>query len=87
MKIKFCFFFIITFILLAIFLYYISCFCCIYQNTQIHLFKDSLLSFSFSLIVPFFVNLIPGIFRIPALRSQKSDKSCIYKLSQIIEFI
>ena len=87
MKIKFCFFFIITFILLLIFWYYISCFCCIYQNTQIYLIKDSLLSFSISSIVPFFVNLIPGIFRIYALHSQKNDKSYIYKLSQIIEFI
>ena len=39
MKLKFCFFFIITFLLLLIFGFYISCFCCIYQNTQIHLIK------------------------------------------------
>ena len=87
MKIKFCFFFIITFILLAIFWYYISCFCCIYENTQIHLIKDSLLSLLLSSILPFFTNLIPGIFRIPALRSKKGGKPCLYKLSQIIEFI
>ena len=87
MKIKFCFFFIVTFILLLIFWSYISCFCCIYENTQIHLIKDSLLSLGLSSIIPFFINLIPGIFRIPALRSKNSDKSCIYKLSQIIEFI
>ena len=86
-KIKFCFFFIIAFILLLIFWYYISCFCCIYENTQKHLIKDSLLSFGISSILPFFINLIPGIFRIPALRTKKVDKSCIYKLSQIIEFI
>ena len=86
MKIKFCFFFIISFLLLLVFWYYISCFCCIYQNTQIHLFKDSLMSFIISLIYPVFINLIPGIFRISALRNKKGDKSCMYKFSQIIEF-
>ena len=85
-KIKFNFFFIVSFILLLAFCYYISCFCCIYQNTQIHLFKDSLMSFGISLIYPIFINLIPGIFRIPALRSKKGDKSCMYKFSQVIEF-
>ena len=86
MKIKFLFFFIITFILLLIFGYYISCFCCIYQNTQVHLFKDSLISFTISLIYPIFINLIPGIFRIPALHSKKGNKLCMYKLSKVIEF-
>ena len=86
MKVKFCFFFIISFILLLIFWYYISCFCCIYENTQIHLFKDSLMSFIISLIYPVFINLLPGIFRIPALSNKKADKSCMYKFSQIIEF-
>ena len=87
MKIKFGFFFIVTFILLLIFLFYVSCFCCIYNNTQLHLIKDSLLSLALSTILPFFINLIPGIFRIPALRSKKRDKSCLYKLSQFIESI
>ena len=86
LKIKFCFFFIIAFILLLFFCYYISCFCCIYQNTQMHLLKDSLMGLGLSSIMPFFINLIPGIFRIPALRNKKNNKLCMYKFSQIIEF-
>ena len=86
LKIKFCFFFIITLILLLFFCYYISCFCCIYQNTQMHLLKDSLMGLGLSSIMPFFINLIPGIFRIPALRNKKGNKLCMYKFSQIIEF-
>ena len=85
MKIKFVFFFIISFLLLLIFGYYISCFCCIYENTQIHLFKDSLMSFFISLIYPIFICLIPSIFRIAALSSKKGDKCCVYKFSKIIE--
>ena len=87
LKIKFFLFFIITFVLLSIFGYYISCFCCIYQNTQIHLFKDSLISLGFSLIFPFFTNLIPGIFRFSSLRNIKGDKICLYKFSKFIEYI
>jgi len=87
MKIKFFIFFIITFILLLIFWYYISCFCCIYENTQMHLIKDSLFSFGISLIYPIFVNLLPGIFRINALNDKKGQKACMYKLSRVIEFI
>ena len=86
LKIKFSFFFIISFILLLSFGYYISCFCCIYENTQMHLIKDSLMSFGISLIYPVFINLIPGIFRIPALRSKKGDKICMYKFSKFFEF-
>ena len=86
MKIKFLFFFIASLILLLIFWYYTSCFCCIFENTQMHLFKDSLMSFATSLIYPFFINLLPGIFRIPSLHSKKGDKLCMFKFSQIIEF-
>ena len=87
MEMKFCFFFFITFFLLFIFLFYVSCFCCIYQNTQIHLIKDSLISLGLSFIYPFFKCLIPGVFRIPALSSLKENKSCLYKFSQFLENI
>ena len=42
---KFISFFIISFILLLLFWYYISCFCAVYINTQLHLLKDSIISF------------------------------------------
>ena len=87
MKIKFYCFFIITFILLSAFGYYILCFCCIYQNTQLHLFKDSLISLGLSLISPFLTNLIPGIFRFLSLLNKNADKQCMYKFSKFIEHI
>ena len=65
--------------------YYITCFCGIYENTQIHLIKDSLISFGVSLIYPFGINLIPGILRIPALRAESKDKKYLYKFSQILQ--
>ena len=79
-------FFLISFIILGICWYYLSCFCCIYKNTQLHLIKDTLISFGMSLLYPFGIYLIPGIFRIPSLRAKKNDKTTMYKFSKIIQF-
>ena len=85
LKRKFILFFIISFLLLGFFLYYISCFCGIYVNTQIHLIKDSIIAFGLSFIDPFYMYIIPCIFRIPALRAKNKDKECMYKFSQFIQ--
>ena len=85
--IKFIIFFIISLLFMLFFWYYISCFCAVYNNTQIIFIKDTLISFGISMLYPFGINLIPGIFRILALRAQKKDKECIYKLSTYIALI
>ena len=85
LKIKFSFYFIIGFLLLSFFWYYISMFCVIYKNTQLHLLKDTLISFGFSLIIPFGIYLFPGIFRIPALSNRKSKKACLYNFSKFLQ--
>ena len=46
-------YFIISFIFLLFFWYYISMFCVIYRNTQIHLLKDTLMSFGLSFFITF----------------------------------
>ena len=65
--------------------YYITCFCVIYVNTQMHLIKDSLISLIISLLLPFGFCLIPGIFRISSLRAKNPTRKLLYKLSIIIE--
>ena len=85
LKIKFILFFIVTFLLLGFFLFYISCFCGIYVNTQNHLIKDSLISFTLSLVYPFAIYLLPGIFRIYALKDRNKVKECMYKFLQLIQ--
>ena len=85
LKIKFALFFIIAFILLSFYLYYITCFCGVYVNTQIHVIKDTLISFGLSLVYPFGTCLIPGIFRMKALQNKKKDKEYLYKFSQFIQ--
>ena len=71
LKIKLAIFFIFSFLLMIFFWYFISCFCAVYKNTQNILIKDTLISFSLSMLYPFGLNLLPGIFRIPALRSKR----------------
>ena len=62
-------------------------FCTIYVNTQIHLIKDTLISFATSFISPLCINLIPGIFRIPALSNKKNKRNYLYGISKIIQMI
>ena len=83
--IKFITFFFLDFIFLLLFWYYLSSFCSVYTNTQTHLIKDTLVSFGLSLIYPFGINLLPGIFRIPSINAKKKDKKCMYNFSKIIQ--
>ena len=85
LKIKFNIFFVIGFVFLCFCWYYISVFCCVYINTQITLIKDTFLSFGFSLLYPFILNLIPGLFRIPSLKYNNSP--FLYNISKIISQI
>ena len=85
LKINFIFFYIISYIVLIFLWYYITCFCCIYANTQKHLIKDSLISLTTSMFIPFVICLVPGIFRIPSLRVEKPSRRALYKFSSLIE--
>ena len=86
LKIKFTFFFVLSFLFLSIFWYYMSCFCAVYKNTQLFLLKDTLISFSLTLVYPFILNVIPGIFRIISLNLKK-DRENLYKFSQLLQKI
>ena len=85
LKIKFSLFFIFSFLFLIFCWYYLTCFCCIYINTQIHLFKDSLSSLITSLFIPFVLYLIPGIFRIISLKVRKPSRKYLYKFSLFLD--
>ena len=87
LKVKFFLFFEIEFSLFLLFWYYLSCFCAVYINTQVHLIKDALISFGISLIYPLLLYLIPGVFRIISLRSKNANRECLYKLSKMLQLI
>ena len=81
-NIKFITYFIFSFTFLLLFWYYLSCFCAVYKNTQIYLIKNILICYSFSIIYPFIICLLPGFFRINAF---KNPGEYLYKISQIIQ--
>jgi len=83
LKIKFFFYYLVSFLFLFIFLFYTSCFCAVYRNTQLYLIKDTLISFSLSLLYPLGYYLVPGIFRLPALKNM--NRNCIYKISLLLQ--
>ena len=87
LRIKLFIFFLLSFLLMLFFWYFISCFCAVYKNTQIILIKDTLISFALSMLYPFGLNLLPGMFRIPALRSEKKDKKCLYTAGSLLALI
>ena len=87
LRIKLILFFIISFILQLFFWYFISCFCAVYRNTQVILLKDTGISFGISMLYPFALCFLPGIFRIPALRSKNKSLKCLYKFSKLVNWL
>ena len=85
--IKFFFYFLFSLLVLLFCWYFISCFCAVYKNTQIILISDSFISFGLSMLYPFGLNLLPGFFRIPALRAKNKNRQCLYKISNLIAII
>ena len=86
-KIKLIIYFILSSILILFFWYYISMFCAIYVNTQIHLINDTLISILISLIIPFIINLLLGICRIPSLSNIKNNRKVLYIISKVLQMI
>ena len=85
LKIKFVLLFIIILILLVLFWFYLACFCAVYKNTQIHLIKDTLISFGTSMLYPIGIYLLPGIFRMIALKGD--DRECMFNFSKLLQMI
>ena len=83
--IKHIIFFILGVIFLVFFWMLLSSFGAVYPNTQIFIFKNALLSFAMSLIYPFFISILPCIFRMCSLRSTNSE--CTYKVSKFIQLL
>ena len=81
-------YFIFSGLFLLFFWYYVAMFCAVYHNTQLNLFKDTLMDFVFYyLIYPFLVSLLPGMFRIPSLTNRERNRSYLYEFSQYLQIL
>ena len=92
LKKKFIIYFIFSAVLILFLWYYLATFCAVYKNTQIHLISDTLISFGLSLIYPFGIYLLPGLFRIPALRiknkrKKKNKRNYLFTISKVLQLL
>ena len=85
--IKYTIFFILGIIFLVFFWMLLSSFGAVYQNTQMFIFKNALISFSMSLCFPFIIIIFPSIFRICALNSKEKNNECMFKLSKFLQIL
>ena len=65
--------------------YNLSSFGAVYQNTQIVVIKNTLLSILISFIYPFAINLLPGVFRIYSLK--ESGRKILYNSSKFLQLL
>ena len=86
--IKIFYFFIISLKFLSAYLIYLTWFCYVYKNTQIHLIKDTCFNFGTSKIILFIIFILSGLFRLSALKTKKKryDKECMVKLSKVSNY-
>jgi hypothetical protein len=82
--IKYSVFFCLSIAFLFFLWFYLSSFGAVYQNTQMHLMYNTILSFGFSLLYPFIYNIVPCLLRIHSLKN--NNKDCVYKFSSIIQY-
>ena len=87
LSLKFRLFFPISFIIILVFGFYVTCFCGVYKNTQIHLITDTGISFCLSLITPFIICLLPAILRIISLKKNNKKRKIMYKIATLLEII
>ena len=85
MIIKYIIFFILGLIFLVFFWMLLSSFGAVYPNTQMFIFKNTLISFAMSLIYPFFIVIFPCFFRMCSLKSNNSE--CMYKVSKFLQIL
>ena len=83
--VKYIMFYALGFASLLIFGYYLATFGAVYQNTQIILVKNFLISYAFSLMFPFIIIALPSVFRRFALKD--STRQWMFDLSRILQYI
>ena len=86
-EIKCILFFVLSFLTVVFYWYYIACFCAVYKNTQIHLMKDTLISFATSLGTPFLIYVVPPIIRVHSLKKKTKTNELFYGFSKLFQVI
>ena len=80
-------YYLFSFIFLIIFGFYVSCFCAIFENTQLLLIETMIISWFLSLVYPFIICFLTTIFRRGSLTCGKRGISCCYRINKILQLI
>ena len=78
-------YFIISIIFLLFFWYYLSSFGALYQNSQVHLIKNTFISYLFGIVYPFLINLLTMMIRKFSLN--RNNREFSYKISKILQIL
>ena len=79
-KTKLIVFYIVTCSIFLFYWYLISCFCAVYNNTQIIYIKDFVSSFSIGLLYPFVIQMGFALVRMFSLKEKSKVRSLLYKM-------
>ena len=79
-------FFPISIMVLLLSCFYVICFGVVYKNSHINILIISVISFLIQLIVSIVFYIVPSIIRLHSLKS-KRNKECLYRFSQLLQFI
>ena len=85
LKLKYAIFFILGIIFLFFFWISLSSFGALYNNTQIFVIKNTLISFALSLIYPILYNVLPCIFRMISINSK--NLGSIYNIGKFLQHL
>ena len=85
LSIKYICFFVVFTVIDTFIWYYLSSFGAVYQNTQVFIIENTMISIGFSLVFPFVYYLLPSILRINSLK--RNDGELLYKISKVTQFI
>ena len=81
-KYKIFVFYFLIFVFMGLFHFYVFTFCMVYVNTQIHLIKSTLISFTLSMLYPFGICLITTFLRKMSL---KFKNKFLFNCSKIMQ--
>ena len=85
--IKYVCFYVFGTLILVFFWYYLSSFGAVYQNSQVHLVKNTFATLAIAFVYPFIINLLPSTFRTISLKDINYNRRYMYIFSKIIQFI
>ena len=81
-------FYFCSIIILSMIWIYISCFFMIFQNTQIYVIQNTLMSFGISMVAPFILYFIPTFVKKIAMKGEGSQgRYCLYILATIFQVL